>query len=73
MTIMIDLPGDTLAALKADAKAQGRNAEDVAAEHLAALYVQEDDLDAVLEEAFTQMEAGQAQPFEEFAEGLRAR
>ncbi len=37
MTITIDLPEDTPAALKAEAKAQGRNAEDVAAEHLAAI------------------------------------
>lgn len=73
MTITINLPEDTLAALRADAKAQGRSAEDVAAEQLAMLYAQEDDLDTALEEAFSQMEAGEGQPFEEFAEELRTR
>jgi hypothetical protein len=73
MTITIDLPEETLAALRADAKAQARSVEEVAAEYLAALYAHEDDLDTALNEAFIQMEAGQGQPFEEFAEELRAR
>ena len=73
MTIIINLPEDTLAALRADAKMQGRNAEDVAAEHLAAWYAQEGDLDTALEEAFAQMEARAGRPLEEVADELRTR
>ncbi len=72
-SITIDLSEATLTALRADARAQGRPVEQVAAERLAVVYLQEDDLDTALEEAFTQMETGQGQPFEEFAQDLRAR
>ena len=44
MTLTVNLPEDTFAALRADAKAQGSSADDGAAEHLAAVYA-EDDLD----------------------------
>ena len=70
--LTINLPKDTLAALRADAKMQNRSAEDVAAEHLAALYA-EDDLDTALEEAFAQLDAGLDRPFEEFAQEFSAR
>lgn len=73
MTITIELPDTTLAALSADAGMQGRAVESVAAEHLAALYAQQDSLDAALEEAFAEAESGQGQPFEAFAADLRAR
>lgn len=73
MTMTIELPPDIEAALQADAKAQGRKAEEIVVLQLAARYAPEDDLDEALEEAFTQMEAGQGQPFEEFAAELRAR
>ena len=73
MTITIDLPEETLAVLRAAARAQGCRAQEVAMEALSVLYAQEDDLDAALNEAFTQMEAEQGQPFEEFAEQLRSR
>jgi plasmid stability protein len=72
MTITVNLPEDTFAALRADAKMQGRSAEDVAAEHLAALYT-ENDLDTALEEAFAQLDAGLDRPLEEVADELRAR
>ena len=62
MTIMIDLPADTLVALRADAGAQGRPAEQVAAEHLAALYAVEDDEEAVVKEASDQLSQGQGRP-----------
>ncbi|MGI4790869.1 MAG: hypothetical protein ACRYFS_18715 [Janthinobacterium lividum] len=38
MTIAIDLPQDTFDALQAEAEAQGRTAEQVAAEYLMAHY-----------------------------------
>ena len=73
MTITIELPEDTLAALRADAQEQGRPAEKVAAERLVALYAREDDLDTALSEAFAQLDAGQDRPFEEFAQEFSAR
>jgi plasmid stability protein len=73
MTITIDLPGDTLAALRADAAAQGRPAERVAAEHLAALYTDEDDEDVALAEALAELGSGQGRPFTEFASEFAAR
>lgn len=73
MTITIDLPDTTLAALRADAGTQGRPIEAVAAEHLAALYDPQDSLDDALEEAFCQSESGQGQPFDTFAADLRTR
>lgn len=72
MTITINLPEDTLAALRADAGAQGRPAEQVAAEHLAALYVDEDDEKTAVEEALSELDAGQGRPFAEFAEEFSA-
>ena len=77
MTITIELSSDTLAALQADAAAQGRPVEALAAalaaEHLDALYAPEDDLDTALGEAFAQLDAGQDRPFEEFAAEFSAR
>ena len=73
MTIQIELPETTLAALKADAKAQGRTAEELAAEHLAAFYVDQDDEEAAVEEALGELEAGKGRPFAEFAEEFSAR
>lgn len=73
-TITLNLPDNALAALRAHARAQGRSAEDVAAEQLVALFgTLEDDLDAALEEAFAEMEAGKSEPFEPFAQELQAR
>ncbi len=73
MTITLELPPDVEAALRADAKAQGRRVEEVVIEQLAALYAQEDDLDTALEEAFAQLDAGEGRPFEEFAAEFSAR
>lgn len=73
MTIVIDLPADTLAALRADAGAQGRPAEQVAAEHLAALYADEDDEETAIEEALDQLSKGQSRPLSEYAEEFNAR
>ncbi|MBV9852240.1 MAG: hypothetical protein JO250_21445 [Armatimonadetes bacterium] len=73
MTITIDLPEDTVAALRADAGAQGRPAEQVAAEHLAALYTDTDDEEAAIEEALNELEGGQGRPFVAFSEEFSAR
>ncbi len=73
MTIVIDLPEDTLAALRADAGAQGRPAEQVAAEHLAALYADEDDEEKAVEEALDQLSEGQGRPLAEYSEEFSAR
>lgn len=73
MTITIDLPDTTLAALRADAGIQGRAVESVAAEHLAALYAEQDSLEAALEEGFSQVESGQGQNFDIYAADLRNR
>lgn len=73
-TTTLNLPDVALAALRAHARAQGRSAEDVAAEQLAALYgAGENDLDTALEEAFAEMEAGKGEPFEPFAQELQVR
>jgi len=64
MTITLDLPEDTLAALRAEAQARGRSAEDVAAEHLTDWYAEEDDIDAdtiaAIEQGFADLEAGRS-------------
>lgn len=73
MTIVIDLPEDTLAALRADAGAQGRAVEQVADEHLAALYADEDDEETAVEEALYQLSKGQGRPLAECSEELTAR
>ena len=74
MTLTITLPADVLARLQADAQAQGRPAEEIAAEQLAALYyAPQDDLETAVNEALAQVEAGQGEPFEPVAEELRAR
>ena len=73
MTITIDLPAETLTALKADARAQGRLAEEVAAEYLASLYVAQDDEEQAINEALQEVEAGQGRPVSEFAKELSTR
>lgn len=73
MTLTIELPEGPLAALKADAGAQGRPAEQVAAEHLAAFYVDEDDEEAAVEEALGQLDKGQGRPLAEFSNEFAAR
>ena len=73
MTLTITLPDDTLTALRADAQAQGRPAEQVAAEHLAVLYLEEDDEDIAVREALAELEAGKGRPFSEFTEEFSAR
>jgi hypothetical protein len=57
MTITIDLPQETLEALRADAGAQGRPAEQVAAEYFTALFT-EDDEETAVNAALDEMEAG---------------
>ena len=77
MTLTIDLPDDALAALRADAEANGRDVADLAAERLAEMYLplgeDEDDLVAAVNEALDQLDAGQHRPLEEFAAELEAR
>lgn len=73
MTLMIDLPEATLAALQADAGEQGRPAEQVAAERLTLLYADADDEQAAVEEAFAEMERGEGRSFSSFAEEFDAR
>ena len=73
MTITIELPQDTLTALQADAGAQGRPAEQVAAELLAALYAEPDDEDAAVGEALRELDAGQGRPFTEFSKEFSDR
>lgn len=68
MTLTINLPEETLASLRADAGAQGRPAEQVAAERLAALYANADnDETAAVEEALAELERGQSRAFDTFA------
>ncbi len=73
MTLMIDLPEATLAALQADAGEQGRPAEQVAAERLTLLYADADDERAAVEEAFAELERGEGRPFAAFAEEFDLR
>ncbi len=72
MTITIDLPQETLEALQADAGAQGRLAEQVAAEYLVALFAEEDE-ETAINAALDELEAGKGRSFAEFAEELSAR
>jgi len=72
MTITIDLPQETLEALRADAGAQGRPAEQVAAQYLASLFAEQEE-EAAINDALDEMEAGKGRPFAEFADGLSAR
>jgi len=72
MTITINLPEETLAALRADAGAQGRPAEEVAAEYLAALYG-EDDEEIAIEEALGELESGKGRSFSEFTKEFSDR
>ncbi len=72
MTITIDLPHDTLEALRADAGAQGWPAEQVAADYFTSLFT-EDDEEAAINAALDELEAGQGRPFAEFAEELSSR
>ena len=73
MTITLELPEDTLAALRADAGTQGRPVEDVAAERLAAFYVDADNEWAAVEEAFRELEAGQGKPFVDYVQEFSDR
>lgn len=70
MPITIELPDDVLAALRAHAKAQGRPAEQVAAEHLSAAYDYHSDADPAAVEAVRHGLDAAAQgdelPFEEY-------
>ncbi len=72
MTITIDLPQETLEALRADAGAQGRPAEQVAAQYLAALFAEQEE-ESAINEALDELEAGKGRPFTEFADELSAR
>lgn len=69
MTITIELKPETLAALQADAEAQGRDPAEVAAEQLDALYGEEETLDAdtiaALERGFADIDAGRTLSLEE--------
>ena len=74
MTITLDLRPETLAALRADAEAQGRSAEEVAAEHLAALYgdgeeAPDEETLAAIGRGFADLDAGRSLSLEE----VRAR
>jgi len=73
MTLTIDLHGETLAALQADAGAQGRPAEQIAAEYLASLYAHQDDEEAAINEALDELEEGQGRPLAEFAQEFSSR
>lgn len=73
MIITIDLPEDTLAAIRADAGSQGRPIEQVAAERLSVLYMAEDEEQAAVEEALNELEAGQGRSFAEFSQEFSAR
>jgi len=73
MTLTIELPEEILTALQADAGAQGRSAEQVAADRLAALYADQNDKESAINEALDEMEAGKGRPFEEFAQEFSSR
>lgn len=73
MTSTIELPEKTLATLQAGAWVQGWSAEQGAADRPAALYAEQDDEEAALNEAIDEMEAGQGRPFEEFAQEFPSR
>ncbi len=73
MTLTIDLHEETLAALQADAGAQGRPVEQIAAEHLAALYLHQDSEEAAINEALDELEAGQGRPLAEFEQEFSSR
>ena len=70
MTITLDLKPETLAALQADAEAQGRNLAEVAAEQLDALYsegeetLDEETLDAI-GKGYADVDAGRTFSLEE--------
>lgn len=72
MTITIDLPQETLEALRADAGAQGRPAEQVASHCLVSLFADQDE-ETVINAALDELEAGKSRPFAEFADELSAR
>ena len=77
MTIVLDLPADLEAALRADAQAQGRPTETVAAERLAAFYeTAEPEPEAVeaIAQAFANLDAGeQGMPLEEYVADVTER
>ena len=72
MTITLELPEATFTALQEEAGAQGRSAEQIAAEHLAAFYAEVDE-DTALQEAMDELEAGQGRPFSEFTANFSTR
>lgn len=73
MTITIDLPEATLTALRAEAAAQGRAAEEIAAEYLSDLYDGPEDEAIAVEEALSELETGKGRLFSEFADDFAAR
>ena len=79
MTITLELPADVEAALLADAKAQNRPAETIAAERLAAFYGDESDepeeeaVEAIAQ-ALADLEAGdRGIPLEDYIAETKAR
>ena len=70
MTITIDLPQETLEALRADAGTLGRPAEQLAAEYLASLFALDEDEETAINTALDEMDSGKGRPFAEFAEEL---
>ena len=73
MTITIDLPQETLEALRTDAGTLGRPAEQLAAEYLVSLFALDEDEETVINEALDEMDAGNGRPFAEFAAELSGR
>lgn len=75
MTITIDLPPETIEALRVNAGVQGRPAEQVAAEYLTALFAEDDAEEeaTALNMALDELEAGEARPFAEFSQELLVR
>ena len=73
MTIMIDLPQETLEALRTDAGALGRPAEQVAADYLISLFAPDENEETAVNTALDELDAGKGRPFTEFADELSAR
>ena len=73
MTITIDLPPETLEALRTDAGTLGRPAEQVAAEYLSSLFALDEDEETTINTALEELDSGKGRPFSEFADELSAR
>lgn len=71
MTLTLDLRPETLAALQADAQAQGRDVAEVAAQRLDALYHDEASLVA-LGQGFADLDAGRTLSLDEARADFRA-